>query len=237
VLLDAFDRLPADTRLWVAGEGSETAALRRRTAGEPRIEWLGRLSEAEKASRLRGADVCAAPSLYGESFGVVLLEAMAAGTATVATDLTGYRLVARPGVDALLVPPGDAASLAGALGRVLAEPGLAAALAAAGRSRVAEFSLSAAATRYAALYEGLLASGAGGRSHVAQLRPGNLLHAALARGSHPGGPQRGARTGSPVDGRAGPGRRRGDEDRDPAGRGPVPAGVGRPGPRGAPGER
>ena len=56
-----------------------------------------------------------APSLHGESFGVVLIEAMAAGTPVVASALDGYRNVATDGVDALLVEPGDADALADAL--------------------------------------------------------------------------------------------------------------------------
>ena len=93
VLLDAFAMLDRDADLWVAGVGPETDALARRAI--PAVEWLGRVSEAEKARRLRGATVACFPSIEGESFGVVLLEAMAAGTPVVASDLTGYRHVAR----------------------------------------------------------------------------------------------------------------------------------------------
>src|SRR5439155_3748568 len=100
----------------------ETAALRAEHAGDPRIEWLGRIDEHEKAARLRGADVFCAPSLRGESFGVVLLEGMAAQTPIVASDLPGYRNVARAGADALLVPPGDVDALAAALAGVLEAP-------------------------------------------------------------------------------------------------------------------
>ena len=106
VLLDAFRLLPESVRLWIAGDGPETAALRARSAGDARIEWLGTITDSEKISRLKGADIFCAPSLRGESFGVVLLEAMAADTAVVASDLPGYRNVARPDRDALLVPPG-----------------------------------------------------------------------------------------------------------------------------------
>ena len=81
-------------------------------AGPPRgigrITWLGRVAEGEKLARLRGASVFCAPSLHGESFGVVLIEAMAAGTPVVASSLDGYRNVATDDVDALLTPPGDA---------------------------------------------------------------------------------------------------------------------------------
>ncbi len=153
VLLDALAGLPPTTRVWVAGDGPETAVLRQRHAGDPRIEWLGRISDEEKARRLRGADVFCAPSLSGESFGVVLLEAMAADTPVVASELPGYSNVARPGRDALLVPPGDARALATALQRVLGDAELATRLAASGELRAAEFSMERLADRYLELYE------------------------------------------------------------------------------------
>jgi phosphatidylinositol alpha-mannosyltransferase len=155
VLLDAMQRLPADVRLWVAGDGPETGALQARHAGDPRIEWLGRIDDAEKASRLRGANVFCAPSLRGESFGVVLLEGMAAQTPVVASDLPGYHNVARSGADALLVPPGDADALARALRTILDNPSCAASLVASGQQRAEEFSMENLATRYVTMYEHL----------------------------------------------------------------------------------
>lgn len=152
VLLDALDGLPRDVRVWVASDGPDTEQLRARTAGDRRVEWLGRISDEEKARRLQGADVFCAPSLHGESFGVVLLEAMAASTPVVASDLPGYRNVGRDGLDAVLVPPGDAAALAAALRRVLTDGPLAAELAAAGDRRAAEFSMDRLADRYLELY-------------------------------------------------------------------------------------
>jgi len=151
-LLGAFGRLPPTTRLWVAGDGPQTEALRAGTASEPRVEWLGRICDEEAASRLRGADVFCAPSVHGESFGVVLLEAMAAHTAIVATDLPGYRDVAHPGCHAVMVPPGDPEALAGALRQVLTDPGCAARLADAGEARAREFAMDRLADRYAELY-------------------------------------------------------------------------------------
>ena len=156
VLLEAMGELPADVRLWVAGDGPETSELRRRAAGDVRIEWLGRLSEAEKLERLRTATVFCAPSLRGESFGVVLLEAMAARTAVVATSLPGYANVARADQDALLVPPGDAGALAVALRRSLYEPERNAALVSSGSQRVTSFSMAQLAERYEGLYEQVL---------------------------------------------------------------------------------
>ena len=153
VLVEAMAGLAAEVRLWIAGEGSETAELQARTAGDPRVTWLGRLDDAEIASRMRGADVLCAPSLHGESFGVVLLEGMAASTPVVASDLPGYRNVAVPGTHALLVPPGDARALAAVLARVLGDAALAARLVAAGELRAAELSMERLAERYLELYE------------------------------------------------------------------------------------
>jgi phosphatidylinositol alpha-mannosyltransferase len=152
VLLEAMAELPGEVRLWVASDGPETARLQTATSGDPRIEWLGRLDDGDKARRLRAADVFCAPSLHGESFGVVLLEAMAAGAPIVASDLPGYRNVARPGVEALLVPPGDALALAAALGEVLTSVGCAEALVAAGEARADALSMDRLAERYLELY-------------------------------------------------------------------------------------
>ena len=152
VLLDALRMLPATVRLWIAGNGPETAALQARSAGDPRIEWLGTITDSEKIARLKGADVFCAPSLRGESFGIVLLEAMAAGTAVVASDLPGYRNVARSSRDALLVPPGDSSKLAAAVDRVLSDASEASRLVAAGHERAEAFSMSGLADHYLERY-------------------------------------------------------------------------------------
>ncbi len=153
VLLAALADLPSDVTVWIGSDGPDTERLKVRHAGDPRLRWLGRLDDEEKRRRLAAADVFCAPSLRGESFGVVLLEAMAAGTPIVAADLSGYRLVARPDRDALLVPPGDAAALAGALRSVLADRDRARRLVASGTERAAEFSMASLAERYLEVYE------------------------------------------------------------------------------------
>ncbi len=156
VLLEAMTDLPAHVRLWIAGDGPETAMLAQRVAGDARIEWLGRISDEEKAARLRAADVFCAPSLHGESFGVVLLEAMAADTPIVASDLPGYSNVARLGRDALLVPPGDSTQLAEGLRRLLTDASLAAQLVASGSQRAQELSMERLAERHLALYRTII---------------------------------------------------------------------------------
>ncbi|MBO0728241.1 MAG: glycosyltransferase family 4 protein [Acidimicrobiaceae bacterium] len=152
VLLDALAYLGDDVRLWVAGEGPETERLRQASSGDGRVEWLGVISDAEKRRRLRAASVLCAPSLHGESFGVVLLEAMAAGVPVVASDLSGYRRVARADQDAVLVPPGDEAALAGALKEALGGGDVVATRVASASQRAATFSMDALAHRYLELY-------------------------------------------------------------------------------------
>lgn len=159
VLLEAFAGLPADdTVLWVAGEGPATAHLKAAAGSRPgadRVQWLGRISDDELAGRLRAATVFCAPSLHGESFGIVLLEAMAAGTPIVASDISGYRDVARGGQEALLVAPGDPSTLRDGLLEVLTDDELADRLVEAGTARAACFSLDRLAERFTALYESI----------------------------------------------------------------------------------
>ncbi len=123
VLLEAFDRmtghpgLPGRPQLWIAGDGPDTASLQRLHPDSADRTWLGVIPEQEKLRRLAAADVLCAPSLGGESFGVVLLEAMAARVPVVASDIEGYRDAA--GGCAVLVPPGEAGALAEALAGVV----------------------------------------------------------------------------------------------------------------------
>jgi phosphatidylinositol alpha-mannosyltransferase len=156
VLLEAARELSPAVRVWVASDGPETATLRARHDDDERIVWLGRISDAEKFSRLRACDVFCAPSLSGESFGVVLVEAMAAGATVVASSLDGYRNVATDGHDAVLVPPGDADALAAALNRVLSDRALAQALRAAASTRADGFAMTALTDRYLEIYRRLV---------------------------------------------------------------------------------
>jgi phosphatidylinositol alpha-mannosyltransferase len=120
VLVRAMARLD-DATLVVAGAGPEekpARALARSLAVD--AVWLGRVADEAAGSVYRGADVYCAPGLGGESFGIVLVEAMAAGTPVVCSDLPGFRAVA--GGAARMVPPGDPERLADALRDVLDDP-------------------------------------------------------------------------------------------------------------------
>ena len=86
------------------------------------VRALGKVDDERKAAELQRADVLCAPSLRGESFGMVLTEAFAAGTPVIASDIAGYRDVVRDGVDGVLVAPADAQALAVALRDLYEEP-------------------------------------------------------------------------------------------------------------------
>jgi phosphatidylinositol alpha-mannosyltransferase len=152
VLLDALGWLPPSITVRVAGDGPMTAGLRTRHRHDPRVSWLGRLSEAEKLRELRGASVLCAPARHGESFGYVLLEAMAAGTPVVASDIPGYRHLNRDAAAVCLVPPADPRALAAGLLGVLRDPDLAATLRARGDETVQRFSIDELARRYGEIY-------------------------------------------------------------------------------------
>ena len=152
VLLEAMSKLPSDVKLWIGSDGPETENLQAKHAGDKRIEWLGRISDDEKIDRLHRAGVFCAPSLHGESFGVVLLEAMAAGTPVVASSLDGYRNVATHDENALLVPPGDVTALASALARILVDTRLRQRLVEAGKQHTHSYSMDSLADRYVEIY-------------------------------------------------------------------------------------
>jgi phosphatidyl-myo-inositol alpha-mannosyltransferase len=107
-----------------------------------RIVMLGEVDDERLPSVYAAADVFVAPAVGCESFGLVLLEAMAAGAPIVASAIDGYREVVRADVDALLVRPRDEDALAGAISRVLDSPELAGRLACAARARARQFAWS-----------------------------------------------------------------------------------------------
>jgi len=159
VLLEAFSGLPATCALWVGGVGPETNALRSQYGSDSRIEWLGEIDDDEKVRCMRQADVFCAPSLRGESFGIVLLEAMAAQTAVVASALTGYTLVmetAAREVAGVLVEPGDAVALRTRLHEVLTSAQTRSALVEIGSERVKDFSMARLADLYVDAYQRLI---------------------------------------------------------------------------------
>ena len=176
VLIDAFRRSSTDAELWIASTGPDTAALTEATAHDDDIVWLGRISEEDKIARLKVADVFCAPSLGGESFGIVLIEAMAAGTTVVASALDGYRNVATHGVDALLGPPGDVDALVAALDTALTDHELAERLRRNGARRAQDFSMQHLTDRYLEIYRTVMREWAAG-SAVGGRDPGDPTRA------------------------------------------------------------
>jgi phosphatidylinositol alpha-mannosyltransferase len=144
-LLKAFRILRktgCECRLLVVGSGPQEREARRyvmtrRLGG---VEFLGRVSDNEKAQLFKTADVYVSPATGRESFGIVLLEAMASGTAIVCSDIHGYKGVVRRGTDGLLVPPRKPKALAAAIGTLLADDELRARMGRSGTLRAEEFS-------------------------------------------------------------------------------------------------
>jgi phosphatidylinositol alpha-mannosyltransferase len=144
----------AGNRLLIVGSGPQEREARRyvATRGLQEVEFLGRVSDVEKAQLFRTVEVFASPATGGESFGIVLLEAMAAGAPIVASDIHGYKGVVRRGREGLLVPPHEPKELAKAISRLLGDPALRAEVSAAGRLRAEAFSWPRVAARVEEYY-------------------------------------------------------------------------------------
>ena len=140
VLLRAFEALrehiPVELTL-IGAEPEEVGPMM--LDGDRGVTVLGKVSDADKATALAAADLLVAPSLGGESFGMVLTEAFAAGTPVVASDIPGYRDVVRDGVDGVLVPRGDATVLAETLRDLAVDPARRTAMATAARAHAPRY--------------------------------------------------------------------------------------------------
>ncbi|MEV2219840.1 glycosyltransferase family 4 protein [Nocardia vinacea] len=124
VLLGALPELVRrhpDVEILIVGRGDEERLRREAGPLARHLRFLGQVSDEEKASAMRSADVYVAPNLGGESFGIILIEAMAAGTAVVASELDAFRRVLRDGTAGMLVPVGDSVRLAAALDTLLTD--------------------------------------------------------------------------------------------------------------------
>jgi phosphatidyl-myo-inositol alpha-mannosyltransferase len=180
ILLQAFealrDQIPATLTL-VGASPQEVAHMMLDDRG---VQALGKVSEERKLAELARAEVVCAPSLGGESFGMVLTEAFAAATPVLASDIPGYRDVLRHGIDGLLVPPGDALALAEALRTLALDPRLRARMAAAARERAERFAWPHVAAEVLDTYEqamrvGAPATGVGRAAVRFGLAPADLL--------------------------------------------------------------
>ena len=140
------------------------------------IDVRGRVSGESLWAELHAADVLCAPSLSGESFGMVLTEAFAAGTPVIASNIAGYSDVVSDGVDGVLVPPGDPQRLAEELQRVYHEPERLRAMGEAARHSAQRYAWPRVADQVTEVYERAIAAprpaAPGERAgHWAGLRP------------------------------------------------------------------
>ncbi|MEE8602909.1 glycosyltransferase family 4 protein [Euzebya tangerina] len=156
-LIKAVLRLRADgqhLRLCVVGEGPERERCQSLVPPSLRTEvlFVGSVSHDVLPRYHASADVFVSPAHGGESFGIVLLEGMAAGLPVVASSIPGYRTVMTDGVQGRMVPPDDAVKLAEALRTLLVNPKLRAAMGAEGRRTASEFSWSVVGAKVEEMY-------------------------------------------------------------------------------------
>jgi phosphatidyl-myo-inositol alpha-mannosyltransferase len=155
VLMQAFtivrDAVPT-ARLLVGGPG-RVRSIPGAASGARGVEFLGPLSDRERASLLASADVFVAPNIGGESFGLILVEAMAAGAAVVASDLPAFAAVLENGRSGRLFATGDAGAAAAAIIELLADPAHAGALRAHGQAAAKTYDWSRVVPEIEAVYE------------------------------------------------------------------------------------
>ncbi|MFD3441291.1 glycosyltransferase family 4 protein [Streptomyces sp. NPDC058685] len=182
VLMKALPKILAecpDTRLLVAGRGDEDEAV----ASLPkemreRVEFLGMVSDEDKARLLRSVDLYIAPNTGGESFGIILVEAMSAGAPVLASDLDAFAQVLDQGSAGELFANEDADALASAAIRLLGDPERRAELRERGSKHVRRFDWSTVGADILSVYETVTD---GAASVAADERPGFRARFGLAR--------------------------------------------------------
>ncbi len=157
VLLRGFLRLRVtmpSARLCVVGEGPERERCQELIPASirPDVLFVGRVAHDELPRYHASADVFVSPATGGESFGIVLLEAMAAGLPVIASDIPGYRTVLKDGRQGRMVRPGDGVALATALEALLANPRLRKAMGEEGRETAARYAWPVVAAQVTELY-------------------------------------------------------------------------------------
>jgi phosphatidyl-myo-inositol alpha-mannosyltransferase len=156
VLLQAFEGLVEHVPARLTVIGSTREDVRRYLADESveeRIDALGHINGSELWRNLHEADVLCAPSLAGESFGMVLTEAFAAGTPVIASEIAGYSDVVTHGTDGILVPPADPQRLAEELQGLWLEPERRARMGAAARDSAQRYAWPRVAEQVEQVYE------------------------------------------------------------------------------------
>ncbi|OKL52462.1 glycosyltransferase family 4 protein [Buchananella hordeovulneris] len=141
------------TRFLIAGRGQASEIRAALGRWGDNVEFLGGITDAEKAALLKGADLYIAPQTGGESFGIVLVEAMAAGTLVVASDIAAFSAVLGDGRYGLLFSTGDSAALARQIQAALTDRPGSAKLAAAGQVAAGQYDWSVVTTKVLDVYE------------------------------------------------------------------------------------
>lgn len=163
VLIDAMpevvERTRGRARLLVVGDSYLRAKFEASVAGSarPHVHFFGHVPSADLARWYATGDLFVSPALGNESFGIVLAEAMASGRCVVASDIPGYRSVVQPGVNGVVVPPGDVGALARTLVSLVEDSDRRNALAQRGRARALEFAWPRITDRIESVYRDVLA--------------------------------------------------------------------------------
>ena len=139
--------------LWVAGSGEETASLISKTTHCKSIHFVGRVDDKELKRRLASAEILIAPATGGESFGIILLEAMVSDCAIIASDIPGYAGVVRNNLEAILVEPGNVDLLRKSLEELILNKPKRDELKENAKKRVKEFSIEKIVENYRDVYE------------------------------------------------------------------------------------
>jgi phosphatidylinositol alpha-mannosyltransferase len=181
VLLRAFEALREHLPATLTLVGASSGEVAHMILDDRGVRALGKVSEERKLAELERADVLCAPSLGGESFGMVLTEAFAASTPVLASDIPGYRDVVRDGLDGQLVPAGDALALAESLRLLALDHARRARMASAARERAERFAWPHVAAEVLDSYEQAISLAEAARERVR----GGLASAALRYGFTP----------------------------------------------------
>ncbi len=157
VLLRAFEALREQVPATLTLVGASPQEVAHLTLDDRGVHALGKVSEERKLAELARAELLCAPSLGGESFGMILTEAFAAATPVLASDIAGYRDVVRDGIDGRLVPAGEPLALAEALRRLALDRSTRERMARAARERAERFAWPHVAAEVTDCYEQAIA--------------------------------------------------------------------------------
>jgi phosphatidylinositol alpha-mannosyltransferase len=156
---EVVERSGGRARLLVVGDSYLRPQFERSVPGALRdhVRFLGHVPQQDLARWYATGDIFVSPASGKESFGIVLLEAMACGRAVVASDIPGYRSVVVPDVNGVVFPPGDRAALARTLVALIDDPERRRALGTRGRARALEFAWPRVTDRIEAVYREVVA--------------------------------------------------------------------------------